>query len=334
MSNRFSTRSNRKDPNPSQLNLFYNAFQNSTDGIIITDLNGAIIEVNKAFLDIFGYTHNEVIGQTTSLLRSSHTTDALYDVMWKSINKTGSWKGEIINRKKDGEEIPILLSVTPLYENEQIVGYMGVQIDSSKQKRMEERLLQSERFAVIGKMASKVAHEIRNPLSSISLNAELLEDEIRAASASDCEDAKSLLQSIMNEVDRLTLLTEEYLQFSRLPQAVPEKADLVKIIKAVLGFFEAEANSLGIQILTSFIDQPPKLTFDPQQIRRLILNLLRNALEAMPGGGLIKISTQSNKEFVKLAISDTGHGIPKDKLDQIFEPFYTTKDMGTGLGLA
>lgn len=329
-----SSGESQKDISPSRLNLFYNAFQNSTDGMIITAIDGKIIEVNKAFLDIFGYEYDEVVGQTTSLLRSSKTPDTFYKMMWDSIKNTGSWKGEIINRKKDGEEIPIQLSITPIHENEQIVGYMGVEIDRRKQKKMENRLLQSERFAVIGQMASKVAHEIRNPLSSISLNAELLEDEIRAAKEAACEDAHSLLQSIMGEVDRLTKLTDEYLQFSRLPHSAPERKDLIKLINDVLNFFETEANSVGIQILTSFEDNLPKLTFDPLQIRRLILNLLRNALEAMPGGGLIKISINRNEDFLQLVVSDTGSGISENKLNKIFEPFYTTKVMGTGLGLA
>jgi PAS domain S-box-containing protein len=329
-----SSEPDQNDISPSRLNLFYNAFQNSTDSILITDLNGAIIEVNKAFLDIFGYEYDEVIGQSTSLLRSSHTTDAFYQMMWASIKKEGNWKGEIVNRKKDGEEIPVLLSITPVYENEQIVGYMGVEIDIRKQKKMEERLLQSERFAAIGQMAAKVSHEIRNPLSSISLNSELLEDEIRAAGENVCSDAKSLLQSIMSEVDRLTKLTDEYLQFSRLPGIAPEKGDIVELIKEILGFFEAEANSVGIQIRTSFEKKLPKLSFDSQQIRRLVLNLLRNALEAMPGGGMIKIAIQKKSDVVILSFSDTGHGISENVGNKIFAPFYTTKDMGTGLGLA
>lgn len=325
---------NQNNAFPTRLNLFYNAFQNSTDGIIITDSNGKIIEVNKAFLDIFGYKYDEVIGESTSLLRSSKTTDAFYQMMWDSIKEEGSWKGEITNRKKDGKEIPVLLSITPIYENEHVVGYMGIEIDTRMQKEMEERLLQSERFAVIGQMASKVAHEIRNPLSSISLNSELLEDEIRAAGENVCGDAKSLLQSIMSEVDRLTTLTEEYLQFSRLPSIAPEKGDIVKLVKDILEFFEAEANSVGIQIFTSFEEKLPKLSFDSQQIRRLVLNLLRNAMEAMPGGGMIKIAIQKNTEFVTLSFSDTGHGISENVVNKIFQPFYTTKAMGTGLGLA
>lgn len=322
------------DIHPSRLNLFYNAFQNSTDGIIITDVHGRIIEVNRAFIQIFGYSYEEVIGQTTALLRSGSTTNEFYAGMWETIKKVGSWKGEIVNRKKNGEEVPVLLSITPIYENKKIVGYMGVEIDTRRQKEMEERLLQSERFVVIGQMASKVAHEIRNPLSSISLNAELLEDEIDSADENVCRDAKPLLQSIMSEVDRLAVLTEEYLQFSRLPHMAPEDGDINKVISEVLDFFEAEANSIGIQIVTTVEKALPQFPFDPQQIRRLILNLLRNAAEAMPGGGAIHIRLRQVNEQVQLSVTDSGHGISEQQLNKIFEPFYTTKDMGTGLGLA
>ncbi|HHL70984.1 MAG TPA: PAS domain-containing sensor histidine kinase, partial [Bacteroidetes bacterium] len=157
----------------SRLNLFYSAFLNSTDAIIITNLHGKITEANTAFLELFGYSHDEVIGRTTSFLRSSRTSDELYRQMWTSLEEKGEWKGEIYNRTKHGEEIPVWLSITSVYEDDKRVGYMGFEIDMRPQKKLEKRILQSERLAVIGKMAAKVAHEIRNPLSSISLNTEL-----------------------------------------------------------------------------------------------------------------------------------------------------------------
>ncbi|MDQ7053735.1 MAG: PAS domain S-box protein, partial [candidate division KSB1 bacterium] len=445
----------------SRLNLFYNAFQHSTDGIIITDLGGRILEANEAFLKIFGYEYNEVIGQHTGFLRAPQTSDEFYRKMWESINTKGEWKGEIINKCKDGSLIPVWLSITPIYEDGQRIGYMGVEIDISEkkrienalikekrfteslietanslivglnlkgeitlfnkkleattgykkeevlgkkwfeiflperirpsveevfdgivnnkipsyyenpiltrsgeeryiawsntairnenneiigalgigqditeQKRLEQQILHSERLATIGQMAAKVAHEIRNPLSSIMLNAELLGDEIRMAGDAISEDAEVLLKSIISEVDRVAKLTEDYLQFSRLPDADPQPGDLINLIQEVVEFIEPEASSRGIQIVSEYETNALELVFDAQQMRQVLMNILKNALEAMRRGGILTVRVQDSRKKVLIAISDTGDGIPEKLQDKIFQPFYTTKDMGTGLGLA
>ncbi len=318
----------------SRLNLFYNAFQNSTDAIIITNIHGKITEANTAFLKLFGYSHEEVIGRTTSFLRSSRTNDEFYRKMWTSLEEKGEWKGEIYNRTKSGEEIPVWLSITSVYEDDKRVGYMGFEIDMRPQKKLEKRILQSERLAVIGKMAAKVAHEIRNPLSSISLNTELLEDEIRTEFGSLPEEAETLLQTIIGEVDRVANLSEEYLQFSRLPEAEITLCHIDELVRDVVDFIEPEANTVGIQIITRIEDDIPPFPFDYQQIRRVMLNLYRNAIEAMKNGGLIRTEVARKEDEVEIRISDTGDGIPDEYGKKIFDPFFTTKDLGTGLGLA
>lgn len=318
----------------SRLNLFYSAFLNSTDAIIITNLHGKITEANTAFLELFGYSHDEVIGRTTSFLRSSRTSDELYRQMWTSLEEKGEWKGEIYNRTKHGEEIPVWLSITSVYEDDKRVGYMGFEIDMRPQKKLEKRILQSERLAVIGKMAAKVAHEIRNPLSSISLNTELLEDEIRTEFGGLPEEAETLLKTIIGEVDRVANLSEEYLQFSRLPEAEITLCHIDDLVRDVVEFIEPEANTVGIQIITKIQEDIPPFPFDYQQIRRVLLNLYRNAIEAMKNGGLIRTEVKLLGEDVEIRIADTGDGIPDEYGKKIFDPFFTTKDLGTGLGLA
>ncbi|MFQ6113480.1 MAG: PAS domain-containing protein, partial [bacterium] len=130
-----------------QFQLYYNAFQYSTDAIVITDLNGVIVEINKAFTDLFGWRREEAIGKNTSIIRSNKTRDEVIREMWGSINKRGGWKGEIINKRKDGTEIPILLSITPIYHENQIIGYMGVEIDITEKKKIEDQLLKEKEFS-------------------------------------------------------------------------------------------------------------------------------------------------------------------------------------------
>ena len=327
------TSANDRQP-PSRLNLFYNAFQGSTDGIILTDLDARIIDVNGAFLEIYGYSYDEVIGQRTAILRSGKTTDAIYEKMWNEIKLTGNWAGQIINRHKSGDEIPVWLSITSITERDKTVGYMGVEFDMRKQQELERRIIQSERLAIIGQMAAKVAHEVRNPLSSISLNAELLGDELRYTAEGISTEGETLLKAIMDEVERVTNLTEDYLQFSRLPEADFHLVSLDELLLTTIEFVEPEANSQSIEIIREIEANLPKVAADVQQIRRVVLNLMRNAFDAMKSGGILRLHAVSAGENVEISIADNGDGIPLDEQKKIFEPFFTTKDMGTGLGLA
>lgn len=312
--------------------LFQNAFLHSSDAIILTDLKGIITDVNNAFCTVFGWSRSEVVGQTTNIIRSDKTDNDFYSAMWQSIQKNGEWKGEITNRHKAGHDIPVLLSITPIIQDGKKMGYMGIEIDMTEQLKLQQHVAQSERLATIGKMAAKVAHEIRNPLSSISLNAELLEEEIGSGRL-DIKEAHILLQSIMREVDRLANLTNEYLQFSRLPRLQNEKYDVCEIIRSIVDLVENNLKASKINLDIKFPKNPVFLKIDKDQMHRVFLNLLKNSIEALAKGGKIKIAVIENNSHVEIKLSDTGSGISKSELINVFEPFYTTKDIGTGLGL-
>lgn len=312
--------------------LFHNAFLFSSDAIVLTNLSGVITEANKAFCELFGYNREELIGQTTSIIRSSQTDDEFYYKMWESINKNGEWKGEIINQDKAGNQIAVLLSITPIYQDGKKIGYMGIEIDMREQIEIQQNMARSERLATIGKMAAKVAHEIRNPLSSISLNAEILQDELKS-DRFNIDEAQSLLSSIMREVDRLANLTNEYLQFSRMPRSQNEPHDIVRLIQNLTLFIDSELRANNIELKMNLPEKPILLKMDKDQMHRVLLNLVRNSIEALSQGGLINIDLVNNDSLLEIHVSDTGNGIAPDQLDKVFEPFYTTKDIGTGLGL-
>ncbi|MCB0282945.1 MAG: PAS domain S-box protein [Calditrichae bacterium] len=312
--------------------LFHNAFLFSSDAIVLTDLHGVITEVNKAFCELFGYSREELIGQTTRIIRSQHTDDLFYQKMWESIQEAGEWKGEIINQDKSGNPVSVLLSITPILQDGQKIGYMGIEIDMREQIKIQENMARSERLATIGKMAAKVAHEIRNPLSSISLNAEILQDELKSENFS-VEEAQSLLSSIMREVDRLANLTNEYLQFSRMPKSQNEAHNICRLIENLTIFIESELRANQIELKMNLPEQPVLVKMDKDQIHRVLLNLVRNSIEALSQGGTININLENHKSYLEILLSDTGNGISADQLDKVFEPFYTTKDIGTGLGL-
>ena len=189
-----------------------------------------------------------------------------------------------------------------------------------------EALLRSERLAAIGRIAAQITHEIRNPLSSISLNAEELGERAPAA--------RELCDAIVREVDRLTAITEEYLRFARLPKPSMQRSDLNDLVRDLLEFVRPELVAAGVSVEQRLSPGLPRVLADVAQLRQLLLNLVRNAREAMPGGGSLKVSTRGGEGSVQIEVRDTGPGIDPARLQRIFDPFFTTKERGTGLGLA
>jgi two-component system, NtrC family, sensor kinase len=198
--------------------------------------------------------------------------------------------------------------------------------------RANEQLLASERLATIGKMAAHVTHEIRNPLSSIALNLELLEEEVPASA----EEAHNLLRAIKAEVERLSGLSEQYLSVARQRphQKRPEK--LGEIVEEACEFVRRELGQAGISLQLEIGAEVEALTLplDEAQIRQALLNLLRNAREAMPSGGRVLVKLERSEGGLDLIVDDEGVGMPSTTRERLFEPFFTTKQHGTGLGLA
>jgi signal transduction histidine kinase len=181
-------------------------------------------------------------------------------------------------------------------------------------------------------MAAQVTHEIRNPLSSLGLNAELLEEELGAAP--DKAEARALLRAMQDEIERLTGITESYLRFARLPAPELELAELNQTVEAALEFMRSELAEANVAVVTALSADVRPALFDRGQLRQALVNLLRNAREAMPDGGRVTVSTWADAARIGLAVADDGPGIPADVAESIFDSFYTTKSGGTGLGLS
>ncbi len=192
----------------------------------------------------------------------------------------------------------------------------------------EQRLIRSERLAAVGKIAAQITHEVRNPLSSIGLNAEMLEEETSG-------EAKQLARAIVKEVDRLTEITEQYLRFARLPRPKLDREDVAAIAASLLAFLRPELEKRGVAVEARLDGALPAVAADESQLRQALLNLMRNAAEAMPAGGTLVVAARAiDPRTVELTISDSGEGIAAENLPKIFDPFFSTKEGGTGLGLA
>jgi signal transduction histidine kinase len=199
----------------------------------------------------------------------------------------------------------------------------------------QERLVQAERLAIVGQMSAKVSHEVRNPLGAISLNAELLADELETIPGDRRSEARRLLAAIQAQVDALTAVTETYLRFARARKPAAQPTVPHSLVAELAEFLRPELAAKRIELRLDPAPGLPAIAVDPAQIRQALLNLIRNAMEAMPEGGVLHLRTRAvGDSEVEIAVEDSGTGMRAEDAERIFEPFFTTKEGGTGLGLA
>jgi two-component system, NtrC family, sensor kinase len=206
--------------------------------------------------------------------------------------------------------------------------------DVTRERLLQSENIQNERLAIIGKMSAQVAHEIRNPLSALTLNVDLLEDEIQSYKNIDIKESGELIATIKYELHSLHNIIDEYLQFTRLPKIKPVKGDINKLLEEILYFLDGEMRKSNILLKTYLQKNIPFAKLDYEQLRRAFINIIRNAVEAMKGGGTLDITTRLNEKWIEIKFMDNGAGISDENLEQIFTPFFSTKAGGTGLGLS
>jgi len=319
-----------------RLQLFHSAFEHSTDAILITGVDGKIIDVNDAFTDIYGYTREEAIGGSTAILQSRHSTPDFYRQLWDSLASSNQWHGEIINRRKDGVEIPIWLSITPIYLDGTKIGYMGIEADISERKNLEQQIIQTEKLATIGQLSAGIAHEIGTPLNIISGNAEFMMLDMKPTDTGYAE-----LTTIIDQTRRVSQLIRQLLDFARPKILSLQAVNINDLLRDVLSFVRLQFKKGNIVIKTELDENASDVYGDPSLLYQVFLNIIVNAFQAMTKDGELNVSTgsdgeDSGRKKVRIVISDSGEGIPKKHLEKIFTPFFTTKEpgKGTGLGLA
>lgn len=198
----------------------------------------------------------------------------------------------------------------------------------------QSELLVAERMATVGRLSLKVAHEVRNPISAIELNAEMLQDIVKQQPSAEGDEATHLVDAILDQVGTLDALTEEYLQFARFPKPHFEEESINHLVHELAEFVRPVAARQGLTVRVETDPAVPAMEIDRGLLRQAILNLVKNGMEALSSGGEITISSHSLGETVEVSVSDTGGGIAEDVARRLFEPFFTTKPQGTGLGLS
>jgi signal transduction histidine kinase len=292
--------------------------------------------VNRATQELLGYTEAELIGQPfEKFLEEQGTLEVL--------NRMGSVKDlEMYYKTKYGEKIPISLSGSVMKDKDGAI--VIIARDMREMKRLEFQLIRSKKLAAIGELAAGVAHEINNPLNVISGNAEILSKE------SQDRDVKLAVKIIMEQVKRAAAITDMLLQFSKRREPKTEPVDINKVIRDTLLLLEYQVRLQNIAITKHLNSSSLEVMGDSGQLQQVFLNIMVNAVQAMPNGGKLNIRSYVEEitEFGKrgtdifklgdkvvvIEFEDTGEGIPEEKLEKIFDPFFSTKEQGIGLGLS
>ncbi len=308
--------------------------QTTQDAVISIDQHGRIILFNPAAERMFGYTQAEVMGQKVNMLMPEPYARE-HDSYIARYERTGEAHAigrirSVTARRKTGELFPIELSVTES-RTEAEVRYSAFIRDISEKVQLQERLLERERLAAIGTTAATFAHEVGNPLNGMSLTAQILERRLAKRPEQVEDNIITPLRTLMSEIRRLSLLLDEFRTLARRQTLYCKPLQLAQLVTDVLTTEAPEFESAGVQVTQHVPPDLPLISADSEKLKQVLLNLCKNAVEAMPQGGTLSVRVTHVGSYLHLDISDTGVGIP-DGVD-IFEPFVTTKAQGTGLGL-
>lgn len=300
---------------------------NMPNGLLSIDTRGRIVSYNRVSLELLGLQESD--------LRALNLK-TIIDFQASGIDQTLAHcrpilEREIQHKSKSGEMIPLSMSATPiLEEDDQCQGAVIVLRDLREIKQLEEKVRRSEKLAAIGKLAAGVAHEIRNPLSSIRGFAQFLSQSLK-----DSPREQAYAQTMVSEVDRINRVVTDLLTFASPTKAEPIPGDVTELVEHCVRLVQADADSRNITLRRNITDLS-KVRLDTNQLTQALLNLLLNAMQSVESGGTIEIGAalKPSEDRLLLWVEDNGAGIQPDRVEKIFDPFYTTRDKGTGLGLA
>jgi PAS domain S-box-containing protein len=309
-----------------------NLIEGSIDAVVATDKKGNIVTFNKGAEKVFGYTSEEVIGKmdVADLYlpgQAGRVREDLYGEGYGGFGKLANYETTILDRA--GNEVPVWLSASFIYQDGKILGTVIFFRDLTERKRLEKRVLESERLATIGRGAAYISHEIKNPLMVIGGFARQV---LRKPGQNG--RSKEKLQIIINEIKRLEEFLSDVTGLTRVPRPRKSTASVNRVVEEVSILLEQEFDAHHIAFDKLLDRSIPETLFDPKQIEQVFINIVKNAVEAMPEGGKLFIETHLKDDCIEIRISDTGKGIAPEDIKDIFDPFITTKPKGTGLGLA
>jgi len=318
-------------------NFTESIIQSIGSGIIITEMNDTITYINKAGERILGYGKDELMGRPFGIFSLKEKQSAIPSFLNNPDDMDTRKEGWM--RRKDHTEFPVGFTINNHLSNRgEKIGKIVVFRDLTNVYKIQEEILRMDRLVSLGKLASGIAHELRNPLAGIKTTAQALGEEM-----SGDDSRREYLHRITKEIDRLNDLLKTFFSFAKPQNLNLAHCHIRDIINEIIPFLIKEIADKGIRFIEDYHPQLPNIKVDKTQMHQVFLNLFLNAIQAMPNGGELKIEASPTisdplkgfkQNYVRVVISDTGRGIPSQIVHKIFDPFFTTKPKGIGLGLS
>ena len=314
------------------------------EAVVAVDLDGKIVYWNKAAESLYGYPAEEARGRDLSVTAPGDTDRAQLTSAMKALSSGETWTGEVTLQRRSGETFPARFTGTPFYDDDgNAHGIITVTSDLTQRKELEGQVIQAQRLQAVGGLAGGVAHDLNNALTGIQGFTELILQDLPSTS-----DARGDLEEIREAANRAAGLVQQLLAFSRRQLLQPKRLDLNQIVLGMSGVLRRVVRE-DIELVHELANDLLPTKADPRQVEQVVLNLVQNAVEAMPAGGRLKISTLNERidtteadsfhyfvragAYAVLSVEDTGPGMTDEVKVRAFEPFFTTKPPGQGPGL-
>ena len=303
-----------------------NIVESSLDAIYAIDDNGYIMSWNNGAEKIFGYSKEEVIGKPIYMLAFPEQRDEIDNII-SIIRKGETYSYESIRQKKAGEVVSVNITLAPIKDSVgRVIATSAVARDITANQKLEKEIAHLDKLNTIAELASVISHEVRNPMTTVKGFLQLLYDKI------EDKTFKEYFEIMIEEMERVNCILQEFNNIGKHKECKKTRSNLNHIIKSLTPLLEADAVHQGMMIKFN-LENIPDLIINANEIRQIILNLTRNALESMDQNGLIIVRTCFDGHRVTLSVKDQGKGIEPENLPKLGTPFFSTKEEGTGLGL-
>lgn len=309
--------------------LYKLVFDSMIEGVVVTNKDNKVILINKAMEEFISVNKERIHLQE---LHYCNFDPEIKNVLDRALEDNETVVEHEVHLRRTGKTFT--LSILPLLTNEETVGHVIIMVDITEKKMREFQLRQAESLAALTTLSAGVAHEIKNPLASIDIHIQLLNREMQKFENDKVKNIKNLLAIVKEEIERLNSIVQDFLFAVRPMSMNLSKENINDILKETLEFLKYELEESDIKVTLNLDEELPTVLIDPKYIKQALLNIIKNAVEAINEGGEISIKTEVTPEGdVLINIADSGEGIPENNMGKIFEPYFTTRKSGTGLGL-